>query len=123
MSSFVLWKLTLKNVNTSYVFEFVFQHFFVFASSKLALLSLDGSGVGGSPPSPPSPPEPLLVSSVTEFGPKQQEGGKWLALRGALNLILVGILFVPVLYFYIDGTPVVRGFFCNDKALMHPYHK
>jgi len=48
---------------------------------------------------------------------------KCIAWRGALNLLIVGIIFIPVLYYNFNGTPYIRGFFCNDESLRHPFLK
>jgi hypothetical protein len=48
---------------------------------------------------------------------------KCIAWRAALNLLIVGIIFIPVIYYNFNGTPFIRGFFCNDESLRHPFLK
>jgi len=35
--------------------------------------------------------------------------------------ILYSQVFLPVLYLFLRGTPVERGFFCDDPTLSYPY--
>jgi len=35
--------------------------------------------------------------------------------------ILYSLVFLPVLYLFLRGTPVERGFFCDDPTLSYPY--
>ena len=41
--------------------------------------------------------------------------------RGCFNITVVIAIFIPIILFYYLGDPTVRGFFCNDESLRHPY--
>jgi len=43
--------------------------------------------------------------------------------RAILNLLIVGIIFLPVIYYNFFGQPYSRGFFCNDETIRHPFQR
>ena len=42
-------------------------------------------------------------------------------MRCIFNTIIVVIITIPIVLFYCLGSPTVRGFFCSDESLRHPY--
>lgn len=46
-----------------------------------------------------------------------------LVLVVAFHIVCIAAVGIPVLIFFLAGTPFRRGFFCNDESLMYPFRE
>ncbi|XP_064476569.1 putative phosphatidate phosphatase isoform X2 [Ornithodoros turicata] len=46
-----------------------------------------------------------------------------LAFVVAFHAVCIAIVGIPILIYFVAGTPFKRGFFCNDESLMYPFRE
>lgn len=65
---------------------------------------------------------PITLGSSSQIERKMESQSRTITkiILDVLILLCVGL---PILFFWLWGTPYTRGFFCDDLSLKHPFHE